>query len=179
MPTIFAHAAVAATVVRVSPARSRRLYIVAMACAVIPDLDVIGLPGVDLFHGAFAHRGVTHSLAFALLLALAITAIAFRQRDSWRWTRVQLHIGLLLFAVTASHGILDALTNGGPGVAFFAPFNDARYFFSWRPIEVSPLGAGILSLRGLRVLVSEAMWIGIPLALVYAARRARERRDKK
>ena len=178
MPTIFAHAAVAATAVRVYPARSRRLYIAAMVCAVIPDLDVFGLPGADLFQGAFAHRGVTHSLAFALLLALAITAIGFRQRDAWRWTRVQAHIALLLFAVTASHGVLDALTNGGPGVAFFAPFTDARYFFSWRPSEVSPLGAGILSLRGLRVLASEAMWIGLPLALAYVLQRVWPRGQK-
>jgi inner membrane protein len=29
----------------------------------------------------------------------------------------------------ASHGVLDALTNGGHGIAFFSPFLNERYFF--------------------------------------------------
>ena len=45
----------------------------------------------------------------------------------------------------ASHGVLDALTDGGPGVAFLAPFDDTRYFFPWRPIRVSPLWRGFFS----------------------------------
>src|SRR5215831_7502105 len=43
-----------------------------------------------------------------------------------------------LFLATASHGVLDAMTNGGLGVAFFSPFDTTRYFLPWRPIRVSP-----------------------------------------
>nr|HRC76832.1 rhodanese-like domain-containing protein [Kouleothrix sp.] len=32
------------------------------------------------------------------------------------------------------HGVLDAMTDGGLGVAFFAPFSATRYFFPFRPI---------------------------------------------
>jgi len=72
-----------------------------------------------------------------------------------------------LFLSTLSHGILDALTNGGLGVAFFAPFDDSRYFFPWRPIRVSPISvSGFLSSRGLQVLRSELQWIWLPAALV-------------
>ena len=65
-------------------------------------------------------------------------------------------------AVTASHGILDALTDGGLGIAFFSPFDTHRYFFPWRPIQVSPIGPGFFSARGVRVLASELRWIWIP-----------------
>jgi inner membrane protein len=67
--------------------------------------------------------------------------------------------------VTASHGALDALTNGGLGVAFFAPFSNARYFFPWRPVEVSPIGvAPFFSEWGVRVLESELVWLWLPAA---------------
>src|SRR5678815_3579050 len=68
--------------------------------------------------------------------------------------------------VTASHGLLDALTNGGRGIGFFAPFSNHRYFFPWRPIQVSPIGVGFFSPRGLRVLASEAGWIWVPSAII-------------
>ena len=50
-----------------------------------------------------------------------------------------LAVWLYLFASMASHGLIDALTNGGLGIAFFAPFSNERFFFSYRPIEVSTL----------------------------------------
>ena len=42
-----------------------------------------------------------------------------------------------LFLCTMSHALLDALTDGGLGVAFFSPFSNERYFFPWTPIRVS------------------------------------------
>ena len=80
-------------------------------------------------------------------------------------------------AVTASHGLLDALTNGGRGIAFFAPFSDHRYFFPWRPIQVSPIGVGFFSPRGLRVLASEAQWIWLPSAIIAVSARLIRRRS--
>jgi len=35
-----------------------------------------------------------------------------------------------LFLATASHGVLDAMTNGGLGVAFFSPFDNRRSRFT-------------------------------------------------
>jgi len=72
-------------------------------------------------------------------------------------------------AVTLSHGLLDAMTNGGRGIAFFSPFSNHRYFFPWRPIQVSPIGVGFFSPRGLRVLASESLWIWAPSAIMAAA----------
>ena len=76
-------------------------------------------------------------------------------------------------AITASHGFLDAFTNGGLGVAFFSPFDPTRYFFPWTPIEVSPIGAvRFFSQRGLLVIISELRWVWLPsLALGLILRR--------
>ena len=70
---------------------------------------------------------------------------------------------IVLFFSTISHAILDAMTTGGLGVAFFAPFENTRYFFEWRPIKVSPIGMSkFFSKWGIEVLKSEFIWIGIP-----------------
>jgi len=66
--------------------------------------------------------------------------------------------------------VLDALTNGGLGVAFFSPFDTQRYFFPWTPIQVSPIGASrFFSTRGIDVLWSEIVWIWGPAILLGAA----------
>ena len=77
---------------------------------------------------------------------------------------------VFFFLATASHGVLDAMTDGGLGVAFFAPLSDTRYFFPWRPIVVSPIGvAEFFGPRGLRVLWSELGWVWLPSAVVFLA----------
>jgi inner membrane protein len=61
---------------------------------------------------------------------------------------------------------LDALTNGGNGIALLSPLSNNRYFFPWTPIEVSPLNIkAFLSQRGLIVLTSELLWIWLPCFL--------------
>jgi inner membrane protein len=58
-------------------------------------------------------------------------------------------------------------TNGGRGVALFAPFSAERFFFPWRPIEVSPIGLDFFSERGFGVISSEIIWIWIPSAIIF------------
>ena len=109
---------------------------VGAACAVAPDLDVSGLTiGFGLDH-PLGHRGFSHSIAFAVLLALVCAAGPATPRRTGRRGRPAV---AYFFACTSSHGVLDALTNGGRGVAFLMPFSDQRYHFPVRPIEVSPL----------------------------------------
>jgi len=68
----------------------------------------------------------------------------------------------------ASHGALDAMTNGGKGVAFFAPFSDGRYFLPFRPLEVSTLDLNrFMSAQGTNVLKSELLWVWTPLCLIF------------
>ncbi|GIW55656.1 MAG: hypothetical protein KatS3mg082_2060 [Nitrospiraceae bacterium] len=157
-------------------ARSMRFWVFGAACAVGPDLDVLGFwLGIPYDH-LLGHRGLTHSLFFAALLAVGVVAAAF---DGPEWSGARLRVWAYLFGATASHGILDAMTNGGLGVAFFAPFDSTRYFLPFRPIEVSPIGLGeFFTAYGWVVLASEIPWVWLP-AVLFAAPLwlARRRRD--
>ena len=129
------------------------------AFAAIPDLDGIGFWLGVPYDSDFGHRGLSHSLFFAALLAwvgvLAFRGTSINRGRAW----------LFLFLATASHGVLDAMTSGGGGVAFFAPFHDERHFFPWRPILVSPMSIRrFFSERGARVLANELVWVWIPAA---------------
>ena len=146
----------------------------------LPDIDVIGFSFGIAYEDMFGHRGFTHSLAFAVvigaLVARHLSHLSHRRahpshpsHDSHPSHRLTLFFWFL--AVTASHGLLDAFTNGGRGIAFLAPFSNHRYFFAWRPIQVSPIGAGFFSPRGLSVLASEARWIWVPSAIMAASAR--------
>ncbi|HVY05305.1 MAG TPA: metal-dependent hydrolase [Burkholderiales bacterium] len=163
MPTILTHPAVplAIGVGLGSNIIPRRLLLAGVVAAILPDLDVIGIQlGVE--RGTqFAHRGFTHSLAFALGVALACAFAARSLRTP------ALVAFLYVFVSTASHGVLDSFTNGGNGIAFLWPFSDERFYAPWRVIEVSYIGAGwLLSARGLTVLASELLWVWLPAALL-------------
>lgn len=169
MPTFFSHAIAGAalgTVFNV-PTRPPRYWLAGALCSVLPDADIVAFwAGVPWGH-VLAHRGLTHSLAFAVVLAVAVTGAAFRGRA---WDGRRATVWLFLFLATASHGVLDAMTDGGPGVAFFAPFDDNRYFLPWQPIPVSPIGLRrFFSERGLAVLEGEAAWVWVPAGLLAAA----------
>jgi inner membrane protein len=121
------------------------------ALAVLPDADFIAFKvGIPYPH-PFGHRGMAHSLLFALLVGLLVAAgLRLRRRPV-------LLDALLATLVVASHGVLDAMTTGGLGVEFFWPLDTHRYFLPWRFIPVAPLGARMLSARGLSVLITEAV----------------------
>ena len=73
------------------------------------------------------------------------------------------------FVVTASHGILDSMTDKSMGVGFFIPFDNTRYFMPWRPIYASPMKISrFFSQTGLDVLTAEIIWIWIPITVFYA-----------
>jgi inner membrane protein len=162
MPTIFSHAIFASalgTTFR-STSRPARFWILTSLCAMLPDADVISFAFGIRYGSMFGHRGITHSVAFALLVGLVIS-VFFTGRKIAKWKLV------LYFAlVTVSHPLLDMLTNGGPGVALLAPFSAQRFYFPWRPIEVSPIGMNFFSERGLPVIMSEVLWIWVPSVLI-------------
>ncbi|MGH1385624.1 metal-dependent hydrolase [Kordia sp.] len=163
MASIFGHALAAYTIRKVANVKLNpvKLSLLAIFCAVIPDADVIMFNfGYPYMH-PLGHRGFTHSILFAFILAFLIRAIFYRKVTYFS------KLGIILFVIflvsTLSHSLLDACTNGGKGVGFFIPFENSRYFFPWRPIMVSPLGASkFFSEWGLRVLQNEFMYIGIP-----------------
>jgi len=155
----------------------------AAGAAILPDFDAVGyvIGFRQHFHGVFGHRGITHSLLFA---AAAATAAGFLIRRAQPAANETWRIVLAVFAAGVSHGVLDALTNGGSGVAFFAPFDNARYFFPLRPIRVSPLRASALfTTRGITVMRSEVLWVWLPaaaaaLSLLRSRTRRKPERDR-
>jgi inner membrane protein len=166
MPTVFTHPALPLAVgLGLGRASiSSRLLLAGVAASILPDLDVVSLRLGVSYSSAFGHRGLTHSFAFALSVAL-VGAICHR----WLHARSSSAF-LFLLAATASHGVLDAFTNGGLGIAFLWPFSSERYFAPFQVIEVSPLSISrLLSARGASVLWSEILWVWVPCLFLGGA----------
>jgi inner membrane protein len=172
MPTLLAHPAVplAIGLGLGRAAVPRPLLAAGVAAAVLPDLDVLafrlGVPYAD----QLGHRGMSHSLALALLVAI-LGALALR-----RW-RVPVGTSLwFLFLAGASHGLLDMLTTGGLGVALLWPWSSERFFAPVQVIRVSPLSPRqFLTAWGLAVLGSELVWVWLPAAAAAVAIRLARR----
>jgi inner membrane protein len=157
------HAAVPLAIgLALGPSRiARPLLFTGMALAMLPDADVVGFKLGIAYEDALGHRGASHGILTAAVVAalLALTVPAFR-----RWGAF-LFLGLAM----ASHGLLDALTNGGLGPALLWPFSEARIFAPVTPIRVSPIGAGFFSMRGVETMLSELIWVWLPLASAVVA----------
>ncbi len=167
MPTIVSHPAAALALAPwYRPLLKRPSIVVAgTALTLLPDIDVLAFRFGIPYEHLLGHRGLTHSLPFALMFSGLLAWPMYR--------RLQVGLPILwsYFALClASHGLLDALTNGGLGVAFFAPFSNERFFFDLQPIQVSPIGIErFLSTRAQQVLASELLWIWAPAALIGMA----------
>lgn len=167
MPTIFSHGVAAAALLTAFPERAvpRRLLTLGIACAIAPDLDVVAVPFGARSGDLLGHRGFTHSLLFAAILASVVLAGAVR---AWPSIAHRKTVWLYLFLATASHGLLDAFTDRhGLGIPFFWPFDATRYFFPFTPVAMSPLGTHFFSERGWSVLLNEMWWIWVP-SLLFA-----------
>lgn len=166
MPTPFSHiwAALAISPFFTKKSGILKLLFLGMFCTVIPDADVISFDfGIPYDH-LFGHRGFTHSITFSVLLSFLILLIFYRSQFSQfkQW----LPFFIYFFLCTFSHAFFDAMTNGGKGVALFAPFYNERIFLPWRPIQVAPLSwDGLMSDWGRRVLISEFKVIWVPCIL--------------
>lgn len=166
MPTIFSHAIFATVIGKGVLSRSQKIYfwLLTALCAMIPDADVIGFSfGVER-GGMFSHRGFTHSIIFSLVFGAIVAFFA----EKYLKTGISF---LKLFAffslATFSHPFLDMLTDGGSGVALFAPFSNERFFLPLRPIEVSPIGVRFFSSRGIVVILSEIVWVWLPAFAIF------------
>lgn len=166
MASAFGHAVAAVAIGSAYPKRmtSVKFWVMGIVCAILPDADVLAFSFGIPYESFWGHRGFSHSLVFALLFGLLVTVVMYRKE-----LISKTGLGYILFFAlcTASHGLLDGLTTGGRGVAYFSPFNNGRYFLPWRMIRVSPIGiADFFGTWGIRVLKSEFVWIGIP-SIIY------------
>lgn len=172
MPTIVSHAVVpiALGVGLGVGVISRRLLVAGVIASIAPDFDVVAFKLGIAYADSFGHRGASHSLAFAALLAVFAAAggpFLRASRNTAFW---------FVLLAAASHPLLDMLTTGGLGAALLWPASDQRLFAPWRVIEVSPIAwRRVFSAHGLVVLRSELLWVWLPsfaaCALLAIARR--------
>ena len=163
MPSVLSHPAVplALAIGAGTDVVPTRLAVVGCVASALPDADAVGYWLGVPYDSLLGHRGLTHSLAFAVVVAAFCSMFAARLGAS-----VPVVFGVV-FLCTASHGALDAMTTGGTGVAFFSPFSNQRYFFPWRMIEVAPISVRrFVSERGIAVLKSELRWVWLPCAVL-------------
>ena len=74
--------------------------------SLLPDIDVFGFRLRVHYADPWGHRGATHSLVFAMMVALAAGLVARSAKLPVARTT------LLVGAVVASHPLLDCLTDG-------------------------------------------------------------------
>lgn len=170
MASAFGHAALAYASSSFLPKefQTRAIIITGMISSALPDADVIAFMFGIPYEHMLGHRGITHSLFFALFWSYLLTLYFDRKPIFSINVKVALYV--FFFFCTASHGLLDACTTGGRGVAFLAPFSRERYFFPWRVIRVSPLGIDrFFTHRGVEIIKNEAFYIGLPSLFLFLA----------
>ena len=167
MPSLISHAVIGLTVgVAISTKHTDHSFIwLSVLASSFPDIDglsfALGIP----YKSLFGHRGFFHSIFFAFLLSNAIVCFCFSEARflSANW----FYYESIFFLITLSHSILDAMTAGGMGVAFFSPFSQKRYLFPWKPLIACPLTVeDFFSEWGKIVAKSELMWIWLPCFVI-------------
>nr|MDQ2694779.1 metal-dependent hydrolase [Pseudomonadota bacterium] len=129
----------------------------------LPDLDIVAAPFVSQAGYLGIHRGLSHSLAFAVLAAPLFGALAARLSPDATWR----DWSLLAFWAFFTHIVLDCFTTYGTQVLL--PFSDYRVAFSTifivDPLYTVPLLAGLLA-----TLLLKRRWangLGLSLSTFY------------
>jgi len=180
MASAFTHVFVAGAFGKAYSIRNTTItfWMLTVLCCLLPDVDVLGFTVGIRYNSVLGHRGFTHSLLFAALMSLLVAVLAFKTIP--RFSRSWWGLWAYFFLVGASHGVLDAMTDRGSGVGFFMPFDTSRYFLSWRPLHTSPLSiARFFSPYGWHVLMSEMIWIWLPVSLVVSGIRFYRKRNER
>lgn len=150
---------------RSSPPGRRPPVVLGMAIltvlSIAPDVDILAFRLGIPYWAPFGHRGATHSIVFALVLGALAAGLTYRYLGA-----LLLQTALFCVFTVLTHPLLDAMTDGGLGVALEWPLSNARYFAPIRFIPVAPIGTRFLSGRGLMVAVTELLYFA-PL-LAYA-----------
>jgi inner membrane protein len=134
------------------PAIARKAAFALSVISLWPDVDALGFLFGVRYGDPWGHRGATHSLVLAALVGLL--GYAFAERRKLPPLRTALFAG----AVAASHGLLDTMTyGGGLGCALLWPFSNERFWAPLRFIPVAPIGLGLVSSLGVRVMLTEVV----------------------
>jgi inner membrane protein len=128
----------------------------AVLLPIMPDLDVFSTAA---YGAPLGHRGITHSLVFALVLGTLAAGATFRRCHVNGWS-----LAALFCVIIASHGLLDALTKGGADIPFFWPF--AGCYGNWGVLPVSDIALDLPDPRYSRAIRGELLWVWLPMSVV-------------
>jgi inner membrane protein len=80
MPTVISHGVAAVAIQKVFMAERLppRFWLLSIGCAMLPDIDVVGFTFGIRYGDMLGHRGLTHSLPFALVVACAAAWFALQ-----------------------------------------------------------------------------------------------------
>ncbi len=175
MPTIISHAITSLPINLglLGKINTKRIMILSIIFGLVPDIDGIGFFFGVKYNSFFGHRGFSHSFLFIAIAAIIFSFLAIPK------IKIKSKKFLILFTnfflIGSLHILLDMMTNGGLGLAIFSPFTNYRFFFPWRPIEVSSiLPQHFLELNGLAVMQFELLFLIIPaivLSVVFYRKR--------
>jgi inner membrane protein len=131
--------------------RARPTILLFAGLALAPDLDLVtGFFGAQ--HGSpLDHRGFTHSILFAILMAGLAAAILKGTRQR------RLLLGLFVLGALGSHGLLDTMSRQGNGPMLFWPFSTGFYEFPFRPIPGVLNAQSYLTTQAIPTLVVETL----------------------
>ena len=122
MPSPIAHAVSGYAIAKgFNPIKVSRLWpfaLYAVFVAIAADIDFVP----QLVANIDTHRGLTHSLSFALLFSWMLSAIVTR-----RTTFKSLPTFFLTLTIYGSHLLLDFLTQGGTGIPLLWPISESHF----------------------------------------------------
>ncbi len=156
---------------------------VLVACVVaaeLPDLDTFWPSGNEVLQALHAHRGPTHAILFAPLVALVAVLLV---RPFFRGARMPVMFAWALPSTLLAHLLADAWT--GWGTRLFLPFSDRRLSLDWTlvvdplvtvPLLAGAVVAGVLAVRGsARWSARTALLIGAAISVAYITARVAAR----
>jgi inner membrane protein len=170
MASVYTHALVGLGMGKLGIARPMPVlfWILTAVLPILPDLDVFS----DARYGTiYGHRGITHSLLFALFLGMTAAGATYRYFKIDFWP-----LSGFFFVIVAAHGLLEVCTTGGPGIAFFWPV-DNRRIGPWGYLPFSDIGFEIPNPRINKAVGTEIALVWVPMivtvGVVIIARRIR------
>ena len=136
----------------------------------LPDLDTLLPAANSVDHALRAHRGLSHALAFAPLVALTATALALLVFRRARFLPVYLSS---LLALGVAHLLPDLWT--GWGTRLLLPFSDQRLTLDWTmvvdPLVTLPLLVGTVWAWRRRARWRGALLVGLACSAAYVGMR--------
>ncbi len=127
--------------------------------AMLPDADVFITQLGSHDSIVAGHRGASHSLLMAAILAIATGLLA--RRYGWNGLRTMVAVMLAI----GSHGLLDALGDGGRAIPLFWPLSDHRFRAPWQFLPDAPRGLEFISWHGFLDAVLEFVYF-LPVTLL-------------